>query len=127
MIHRLISPYLPQHELAYLTVLLLIYVIINKNTYKDYIIIKKYNLFMFIESSVYALLLLFLLNGFYVFNNNDYISYENFLMNFYFCIGAGIWEELLFRLIIYNTLIFILSYLFNVNISIIIGVIISSL
>ena len=71
-----------------------------------------FNLFfmflMFIEGLVFGIILVFLLNGFEFLNfNYDYYLYDyNFM--FYSCLGAGIWEEILFRFIFLN--LFYINY-----------------
>ena len=90
-----------------------------------------FNLFfmflMFIEGLVFGIILVFLLNGFEFLNfNYDYYLYDyNFM--FYSCLGAGIWEEILFRFIFLNLFILITSKFFNKYSSLIISVFISSL
>lgn len=90
-----------------------------------------FNLFfmflMFIEGLVLGIILVFLLNGFEFLNfNYDYYLYDyNFM--FYSCLGAGIWEEILFRFIFLNLFILITSKFFNKYSSLIISVFISSL
>ena len=90
-----------------------------------------FNLFfmflMFIEGLVLGIILVFLLNGFEFLNfNYDYYLYDyNFM--FYSCLGAGIWEEILFRFIFLNLFILITSKFFNKYSSLIISIFISSL
>ena len=102
------------------------YLIINYNKTDD-----NFNLLfmflMFIEGVVLGIILVFLLNGFDFLNlNYDYYLYDyNFM--FYSCLGAGIWEEILFRFIFLNLFILITSKLFSKYSSLIISVFVSSL
>ena len=102
------------------------YLIINYNKTDD-----NFNLLfmflMFIEGVVLGIILVFLLNGFDFLNlNYDYYLYDyNFM--FYSCLGAGIWEEILFRFIFLNLFILITSKFFNKYSSLIISVFVSSL
>ena len=102
------------------------YLIINYNKTDD-----KFNLFfmllMFFEGIVFGIILVFLLNGFDFlnFNYDYYLSDYNFM--FYSCLGAGIWEEVLFRFIFLNLFILTTSKFLNKYSSLIMSVFISSL
>ena len=69
-----------------------------------------YIFFMFIEGLFFGLLLVFILNGTNILN---YSSQNYFLIDysfmFYSCLGAGIWEEILFRLLLFSSLYKILK------------------
>ena len=82
---------------------------------------------MFIEGVVLGIILVFLLNGFDFLNlNYDYYLYDyNFM--FYSCLGAGIWEEILFRFIFLNLFILISSKFFSKYSSLTISIFVSSL
>ena len=73
-----------------------------------------YIFFMFIEGIFFGLLLVFILNGFSVFNysqqNYFFIDYS---FMFYSCLGAGIWEEILFRLLLFSFLYKIIRSFFK--------------
>ena len=102
------------------------YLIINYNKTED-----NFNLLfmflMFIEGVVLGIILVFLLNGFDFLNlNYDYYLYDyNFM--FYSCLGAGIWEEILFRFIFLNLFILISSKFFSKYSSLTISIFVSSL
>ena len=54
--------------------------------------------------------------------------FDNYLLSFYFCVGAAIWEEILFRLLLINFIILILQYINISNFfSILISIVISSI
>ena len=102
------------------------YLIINYNKTDD-----KFNLFfmllMFFEGITFGIILVFLLNFFDFLNfNYDYYLYDyNFM--FYSCLGAGIWEEVLFRFIFLNLFILTTSKFLNKYSSLIMSVFISSI
>ena len=83
---------------------------------------------MFIEGVFFGLLLLFILNGFSVFNysqqNYFFIDYS---FMFYSCLGAGIWEEILFRYLLLSSLINIFKKIIDKYSSIILSIFISAL
>ena len=87
-----------------------------------------YIFLMFIEGIILGLCLVVILNGYNVFN---YSSQNYFLIDysfmFYSCLGAGIWEEILFRYLLLTILIIFLNKVTNKYTSIIISIIISSL
>ena len=87
-----------------------------------------YIFFMFIEGMFFGLLLVFILNGTNILN---YSSQNYFLIDysfmFYSCLGAGIWEEILFRFLLLSTIIKVINKITNNYSSIIISLIISSL
>jgi len=87
-----------------------------------------YIFLMFIEGIIFGLSLVVILNGYNVFN---YSSQNYFLIDysfmFYSCLGAGIWEEILFRYLLLTILIAFLNKATNKYTSIIISIIVSSL
>ena len=99
----------------------------NKNEFKNYIVNIKYLLTMYLEGFIIGFLLIFLLNdSSNIIKNN--ISYINdIILAFYLCLGAGIWEEILFRLCLYSLIFFISSKFFNKNYSMYISVVLSSI
>jgi len=97
----------------------------NKNSHKFNI---KYFSFMYIEGFLYGLLLVYILNGFNVFERLDTFQYNDYIISFYLCLGAGIWEEILFRLIIFNLIMYIISYFSKNNfLSLLLSIFISSI
>jgi membrane protease YdiL (CAAX protease family) len=87
-----------------------------------------YIFFMFIEGIFFGLLLVFILNGFSVFNysqqNYFFIDYS---FMFYSCLGAGIWEEILFRYLLLSSLIKVFKKIIDKYSSIILSIFISAL
>ena len=83
---------------------------------------------MFIEGIFFGLLLVFILNGFSVFN---YSQQNYFLIDysfmFYSCLGAGIWEEILFRYLLLSSLIKVFKKIIDKYSSIILSIFISAL
>ena len=77
-----------------------------------------------LEGLMYGFILTLILNDSNIFNLEG-LYQSDLLLNLYLCIGAGIWEEILFRLLIFNLFIFIMfktfknSTIFNVLISIV--------
>tara|TARA_Y100000590_G_C15638366_1_gene983930 strand:- start:601 stop:1302 length:702 start_codon:yes stop_codon:yes gene_type:complete len=86
-----------------------IYHLYNKNdsVYKFNL---KFTFFMYIEGFLYGLLLIFLLNGLDIFERLNHLFYTDYILSFYLCLGAGIWEEILFRFFLMNILIYFLRY-----------------
>ena len=83
---------------------------------------------MFIEGIFFGLLLIFILNGFSVFNHSQqnyfFIDYS---FMFYSCLGAGIWEEILFRYLLLSSLIKVFKKIIDKYSSIILSIFISAL
>jgi hypothetical protein len=88
----------------------------------------KYIISMYLEGLFWGTILIIFLNGFKYFNSfYDGIIVNDYLLSFYFCVGAGIWEELLFRLICINSILLLLKYFrFSILPSIILSFTISS-
>mgnify|MGYP001488596426 CR=1 FL=1 len=117
--------------LFYSFLLLIIFLFFLIFKYED---IKKYKFnlpyisIMYIEGIIFGIILVFLLNGIDIFNFNITIvpSYDYSLL-FYFCIGAAIWEEILFRLILINLFFLIFKKLsINNNCAFIVSITFSS-
>ena len=117
--------------LFYSLLLLIIFLFFLIFKYED---IKKYKFnlpyisIMYIEGIIFGIILVFLLNGIDIFNFNITIvpSYDYSLL-FYFCIGAAIWEEILFRLILINLFFLIFKKLsINNNCAFIVSITFSS-
>ena len=102
------------YSIALFAILLLIY-FINKSDNKNISINYKYLILMFFEGIIFGFLLLLLLNDFSIFRNYNVIYLDNLLLNLYLCIGAGIWEEILFRLILFSFFYKFSKILFNKN------------
>ena len=75
--------------------------LIQRKNFKTFNISLKYILVMIMESLLYALLLVLVLQNIYLFQGDNINSLNNFILS----IGAGLYEELIFRFF----LIFILS------------------
>ena len=89
--------------------IILLYFILNiKNTVRI-----NFNLshvfFMYIEGFFYGFILILLLNGFTVFSYNNTFLSNDLILSFYFCLGASIWEEILFRLFCFSSILFFLK------------------
>ena len=117
--------------LFYSFLLLIIFLFFLIFKYED---IKKYKFnlpyisIMYIEGIIFGIILVFLLNGIDIFNfNNTIVHSYDYSLLFYFCIGAAIWEEILFRLILINLFFFISKKLsINNNFSFIVSITFSS-
>ena len=94
---------------------LISYYIYNNKIKNSHTFNIKYFSFMYIEGFLYGLLLVYVLNGLNVFARLDTFQYNDYIISFYLCLGAGIWEEILFRLIIFNLIMYLASYLSNNN------------
>ena len=94
---------------------LISYYIYNNKSKNSHTFNIKYFSFMYIEGFLYGLLLVYVLNGLNVFARLDTFQYNDYIISFYLCLGAGIWEEILFRLIIFNLIMYLTSYLSNNN------------
>ena len=87
---------------------------------------------MLIEGVAFGLVLTVLINGLNIFNYSYNYIYEDYFLNFYYSLGAGIWEEVLFRLVFFNSFFIILNNLnikkyFNYTLSILISSLLFSL
>ena len=91
------------YSISLFVIIVFIY-FINKKKGSQLNVKIQYLIFIFIEGLLYGLLLLILINNFSIFDFNKNIYQPNLLLNLYLCIGAGIWEEILFRLIVFSFL-----------------------
>ena len=93
---------------TFLFILFSIYMIItNKDEISKYVIKVNYLFVMYIEGLIAGILILFFLNNNILAYSVDY--YDDLFLTFYLCLGAGIWEEILFRFILITFLLFFLS------------------
>lgn len=107
---------------------ILIYFILNINNHVKVHFNLTYVFFMYIEGFVYGFILILLLNGLTVFSYNNTFFDSDLILSFYFCLGASIWEEILFRLFCFSSIVFFLKKVPISNyISTVIAGIISSL
>ena len=113
--------------LIFLITLFIAYFFTNYKSYKNYKFNLYYNIMIFLESFILSLILLFLLNGFNIYNGSYNLVYDNVLLHFYFCLGAGIWEEFIFRLIIFNVIFYIFKFIIPLNMSCILSIVFSSI
>tara|TARA_B100001121_G_scaffold71114_1_gene62958 strand:+ start:85 stop:780 length:696 start_codon:yes stop_codon:yes gene_type:complete len=81
----------------------------QRSSYKSYKIHGRYFSFMFLESILYALFLLFLMKNIYLMEGLT----SNIIFNFILSIGAGIYEELIFRVLMIFILTKALSFIFK--------------
>lgn len=113
-------------KLSLLTILIII-LYFNYSTIFENKLKLSFLFYMLIESILWSLVLLFTI---YMYNNTVILSINNyFILNqYHMAIGAGIWEEILFRLCLIPFMIFIFKYLFSCNIllSTIISLVLSS-
>lgn len=117
------NTFLTYNNILLIFILLYILYNFNKNIYEFKI---SYIFFMFIEGILFGFILVIILNGFSFFNyNNSYFLYDYTFM-FYSCLGAGIWEEILFRLILLNIFLSGTIKVLNYNYAFIISVLVSS-
>lgn len=118
-------------QLFYIFILIsavIIYVIYNYDKYESYSFSVFYSSLMIIEGFALSLILLFIINGFSVFESKYNFSSNPYFINFYSSIGAGIWEEVFFRLFLFGFISYILRIFFgNEFFSIFFALIISSI
>ena len=118
IIFRDIIRYFTDHLLLVqflLIVLFFTYCIYTSSEKKLYKFKIKYMPLMFIEGFLYGFILVFILNGLDVFTKISFLFYEDYILSFYLCLGAGIWEEILFRFILLNFLLYIFSFILSNN------------
>jgi len=77
-------------------------------------IIPFYLFLILFEGIIYGYILSILINNIAIFSI-EMLYQSNLLINLYLSIGAGIWEEVLFRLVIFNLLIYLFNYFTNFN------------
>ena len=99
----------------FLIMLFFIYSIYSSTERSSYKFKIKYMPLIYMEGYIYGFLLVFILNGFDVFDKISYLFYEDYILSFYLCLGAGIWEEILFRFILFNILLYLLSFIIDKN------------
>ena len=110
-----------------LFLIILIYFLLNINNSVKVNFNLKYVFIMYMEGLFFGLILVFLLNGISIFSYDNIILNNDFILLFYFCLGASIWEEILFRLFCFSFIVLLLKKINAPNyISIIFGAIISS-
>ena len=84
--------------IIFLSLIVFIYIYVNRKNYYNYKFNSFFNIIMILEGLVYGFLLIIILNGYNYFLNTSLYVYDDFFLNFYFSLGAGVWEEILFRL-----------------------------
>ena len=111
-----------------LITLIIIYVLYNYEKYDNFHFSLDYYFIMVIEGFIYSIVLLIIINGFGVFDDDIIYNYNTYLLNFYSSLGAGVWEEVFFRLFMYNVIYYVANKIFNnKKTAIITAIIISSL
>ena len=100
------------YSITLFAILLFIY-FINKGKNKKISINYRYLILMFIEGIIFGFLLLLLLNDVSIFYISENLYRSDLLLNLYLCIGAGIWEEILFRLLLFSFLYKIIRSFFK--------------
>ena len=116
------------YYLFLLCIIIIFYILYNYDKYDSYYFSLNYYFIMIIEGLIYSIILLVFINGFDFFQNVIVYDYNNYLLNFYSSLGAGVWEEIFFRLFIFN----IITYVFlkiskSRKTSIILSILLSSL
>jgi len=102
-------------QLLYIVILFIMiicYILYNYEKYENYTFSLFYVTLMLIEGLIYSIFLLLIVNGASVFY--DAVTFnQKYFYNFYSSIGAGVWEEIFFRLIVYGFLCYIFNFLTN--------------
>ena len=101
----------------------------NKSKYKTLHVNPLYLFFLMIEGFLFGLILILFLSNMEIFAFSRLSYNPNFLENIYLSIGAGVWEEILFRGVLLTSFIYISKKinLFTTNINSFISIIIVSL
>ena len=102
------------YALTLSAILLFIY-FINKSLKFKNVIEFKYLIIMFFEGILFGLLLVLLLNNINYINTYNVDYQIGLLLNLYLSIGAGIWEEILFRLFIFTFIYKIIKYYVSID------------
>ena len=84
---------------------------IKKNSNSVFKIKYNYLGLMLFEGLLFGCILLLLLNDNSIFVLNSLTYQNHLLLNLYLCIGAGVWEEILFRVILFSLLYNFISYI----------------
>ena len=113
--------------IIFLSLIVFIYIYVNRKNYYNYKFNSFFNIIMIFEGFIYGLLLIIILNGYNYFLNTSIYVYDDFFLNFYFSLGAGVWEEILFRLFIYNIIFLIVNKILNKDVSYILSIVVSSI
>ena len=118
-------------QLLYIFILIsivVVYVVYNYQKYDLYTFSLSYSIFMILEGLFYSFLLLLIINGVDVFSIENQVNDYPYFINFYSSVGAGIWEEIFFRLILFGMFTYICKTIFkNKRFSVFISLILSSL
>ena len=130
VLRDLFSYFFVFNSIHYYTLLFLIFSIyilkVVKDDFSNYTINVKYLFLMYLEGCVLGIFLLLLLNNNFLSYTVDF--YDNLFLTFYLCLGAGIWEEILFRFILINLLFVMFKYInLRKNFSFFISIIISGI
>ena len=103
--------YFAINSIYYYTLLFILFFVFvflsNKNDISKYVIKVNFLFMMYIEGIIMGILLLLFLNNNFFAYSVDY--YDDLFLTFYLCLGAGIWEEILFRFILINVILFLLT------------------
>ena len=86
--------------------------------YKELILYEIKPLFliaMYVEGIILGVILSYILNSYYSMNYLHTFVYDDIFILFYMCLGAGIWEEILFRFITITGLVYLISFFTNKN------------
>ena len=112
---------------SFIFIIFCIYVfLVYRKDIVNYKIRVNYLFCMYIEGAILGFLLLLFLNNNIFHYTVSY--YDDLFLTFYLCLGAGIWEEILFRLVLISFLIIIFDNIYFLNnYKIILSLIISSL
>ena len=105
---------------------LFLYILYNYKLKKTYTFNLNYTLTMYVEGIIWGTILVFIINGKSLFVSSFTMN-SDYLLSFYYCIGASIWEEVLFRLICISIFLYIFAKIkINKNVNIIMSIIVSS-
>tara|TARA_Y100001970_G_scaffold284896_1_gene403267 strand:+ start:482 stop:1204 length:723 start_codon:yes stop_codon:yes gene_type:complete len=115
IIHDLFNVFGQYQQFAYsISLLILVFIIyFYSKQSKVYFYINSRFLFLIaVEGLFFGIILILLINNINIFSLENY--YQNSLiLNIYLCFGAGIWEEVLFRLFLYNLILLFLMKMFS--------------
>ena len=111
-------PFINNNYYSFLLIIFLIFIIIyHRNSIFNLSIKVNYLFIMLFEGFLLGFILLFLLNDSKIIFQYNFSLYNDIILTYYLCIGAGIWEEVLFRLVLLNLIIIVINKL-NIGVKI---------
>ena len=115
IIHDFFKLFGPYQQLTYsISLFIVVFIIFFYSSRKkvNFNINSRFLFLIAVEGLFFGIILVLLLNNINIFSLENF--YQNSLiLNIYLCFGAGIWEEVLFRLLFYNFILLFFMKLLN--------------